>query len=307
MILNQFFANHMVADEHHVYWAYAKNHEYDDEDVYVSSARVERRHHRSGQIDTLFEFKRDDVYCLPTRFGFVRGHVGWLCERPRLEGNGRADHTRFMHMRGGTLHSVPLPDSIRADLVTTDGHDVLFLDHVPGQDEYRFMRLDPITGVSTQIMTLELPRSIGLYVVGIVSRALVLVHRDEQGQESLYIVPLSGDPPQQLRRHHARCQYTLSQAEIVMSCRGHYPAPTALTLISLDGTIRDLFRSEYPFTNLVVHGEFIYFQSHGHLQRAHLATGVRAVICPGEAASVAIGGGFLYWRQDRTLRQHPLP
>lgn len=104
-----FYGDEIVADDEHVYWTESRDREYDDRPIAIARAAVRRRRHGSGAVDTLFDFERDDTYCVPGGLRFLDGRPAWHCARPILDGEGRADPSRYVHVRDGSLHEVPAP------------------------------------------------------------------------------------------------------------------------------------------------------------------------------------------------------
>lgn len=116
----------LVVDDEWVYWTESRLKEYDDRDVYVLRAAVYRRRHKGGPRETLFEFQRDDTYCLPQNLSVHRGTVGWMCRRPILDGHGRADASRYVTWSDGRRTEHPAPWA-QPDQVATSSSAVFFV------------------------------------------------------------------------------------------------------------------------------------------------------------------------------------
>jgi hypothetical protein len=300
IVLGDFRGLELLADEQHFYWTEVGVHEYDDEPSYITRAVVMRRDHRGGPVETIFDFERDEVRCTPHRPVFIRDDIGWFGTKEWVD--GQFDAARFMHRRGDMLHAVPMPGQ-EADRVTTDGHDLLT---VRGREPATLMRIDPVTGDVVEIAALS--RELGRLrrLVGTIPGHVVGHSRTNDG-DTVWTARLDDGAATIVLSvpRESRINSITTGGRHIAVAWGR--SEHRITVID-GGEARTLLEPEHLATGLLIDGPYLYVNYDAKIQRVHLDDGALTPIVDARpTATLALGGGFIYWREGKTLRRHPLP
>ncbi len=265
-----------------VYWTESKLKEFDDRDVSVLRAAVYRRRQEGGPRETLFEFRRDDTYCLPQNLNVHQGRVAWLCRRPILDGNGRADATRYMVWNDGVRREMSVPWALPNQVATSE-HAV----YVAQRGE--ITRLDLRTGKTRIVASLPDRR---VQLVGVTRGQLV-------GMSAQRLWTLDGETVRDVfvaPDKHEIFDVVVSDTRIVVSSgvRGVHCSLTELRAGS-----EQLLLETRDVVNRLVEADDLFFVRRGSLYRlGHPAPFAEAAP---PAQGLAVSTTHVYWLSSRTI------
>lgn len=308
-------ATKWLADDAYLYGCEAHEREYDDRPVCISRAAVYRRGHDETPLETLFDFKRDDLYCLPHSVGFLDGIPGWYCVRPVLDG-GREDPSCIVLSHHGSLQRVSAPDASSGSVVTAGC--VMFV--LRRRQHQSLVRIDAFTGQRDDGAPLPEPyASASLRLVGTRENTLFGTLEHQEHGASLWSIQSVMDPqPEVLLQLPAKAQLsvtTMDPSGIYLSWRA--PAREGLPALThvqhfVHGSPRSLFVTETHVDHLLVRAPWLYYVKGGCIERFHLASGRTELLVPSARVSygarkLAVGGNWLYWASPDGVMRVPLP
>lgn len=297
-MLSDFRGVELIADARYVYWTEVGVKEYDDEPAYLTRAAVKRLAHEGGEVELLFDFRRDRMRCAPRALTFLRGSVGWLCEQVWVD--GPFDPASYVHVRDGKLHAVPSTEA-SPKMLGSDERDVFLVPNSRAE----VVRLDPVTGARARVASVPSALKLVVGVAGTIPGAVVGRSRGVE-RDVVWRAPLDGGELEEVVSFPAPTVHEVvtGGARIVVSSGAH-PKHT-LTVVK-DGASRTLLEARAPVSSLRVNGDHLYFHARGTIQRVHLETGALEILVETPARpSLAVGGGFLYWREGDELRRRRL-
>lgn len=296
-------AGQIVADADHVWWTEARIRERDDRDIAIAAAAVRRRAHRGGAIEAVFDFRCDDLFCVPHDPVVIDAGIGWLCSDAVLDSSQRADPAAYCTFRDGALQVVPAP-GLWPGQTTTDGQDVYAL-RAGRPGEEAIWCLDLSTGSRRRLV--EIPASLGRSrrMIGLAGGRLL----GEGAEGVIWSAELGGLPPEAIwRRPEGSALHAVAAdgARAVVSWGAH--PRHRICVVDGVGT-HTLWSGPLPAAGLQLSGARLCFAVGRAIHELHLATGRTRVVVgdlPERPRRLAVGGGHVYWIQHGGIQRHPL-